>query len=432
MKNLIARFLIVAAMLLASIAYGDNFDALQQNQYYSVIYLTPLGGLTSAGISINNTGLVAGYSYLPDNGSMHGMLWQNTVPFEIGTFGGLNSAVLWPVKNNKGLIVGVAETDMADPYGENWSCSAFFPTITNNQCLGFILKNGVMNPLPTLGGNNGFASGANNRNQIVGWAENTTVDALCTPPQRFQFQAVIWGPNQDQIQELPPYPGDSAGAATAINDNGQVVGISGICDQAVGRFSAIHAVVWEKGKVTSLGNFGWLAWNTPTSINQQGDIVGFADVPGATLGGFRPNAFIRAKKDEVMQHIPLLAGNTRNLAYSINDHGQVVGQSYGGGISSRAFLWQNGVSVDLNTLTPPGSLPLVFANDINDRGEITGQAYDATTGELVPFLAIPPVGGFEAALSVSKLEGRESPKINLPEKILKQLLRRVSGGAELE
>ena len=60
----------------------------------------------------------------------------------------------------------------------------------------------------------------------------------------------------DQIQDLPLFPGDTSGAATAINDNGQIVGISGICDQAVGRHTAKHAVLWENGSVIDLGNLG--------------------------------------------------------------------------------------------------------------------------------------------------------------------------------
>jgi probable HAF family extracellular repeat protein len=39
----------------------------------------------------------------------------------------------------------------------------------------------------------------------------------------------------------------------------------------------------------------------------------------------------------------------------------------------RAFLWENGSMVDLNTLIPPGSgLQLAAASEINDRGEIDG------------------------------------------------------------
>ncbi|HWO31828.1 MAG TPA: hypothetical protein VNO32_23785, partial [Candidatus Acidoferrum sp.] len=58
----------------------------------------------------------------------------------------------------------------------------------------------------------------------------------------------------------------------------------------------------------------------------------------------------------------------------------------------RAFLYQDGVMTDLNTLLQPSSsLHLVLANDINDRGEIVGFATDAS-GATVAFLAVPVDG----------------------------------------
>ncbi|MGH3039641.1 MAG: hypothetical protein ACRDLZ_09620, partial [Gaiellaceae bacterium] len=69
-------------------------------------------------------------------------------------------------------------------------------------------------------------------------------------------------------QELSPLPGDTVSAATALNDRGQVVGISGICDQAAGRFSAIHSVLWDDGVPTDIGDLGGVAWNTPMAINK--------------------------------------------------------------------------------------------------------------------------------------------------------------------
>ncbi len=89
----------------------------------------------------------------------------------------------------------------------------------------------------------------------------------------------LWD-HRTRSTSLPLIPGDSSGAATAINDNGQIVGISGICDQAVGRHTAKHAVLWENGTVTDIyPNAAAPWWNTPTAINQRGDVVGFAGDP---------------------------------------------------------------------------------------------------------------------------------------------------------
>jgi probable HAF family extracellular repeat protein len=257
MRNVIARSLVPAVVLTAGLAHGGDFAASQHRQQprYQVTNLSSLGGTISRGNSINNAGWVTGYSNLAGDQARHASLWRYGSQFDLGTLGGPNSSVAWPVKNNIGIIAGIWQTATPDPLGENWSCSAFFPgaTATGPTCVGFVWTWGVMRALPTLGGNNGFATGANNRGQVVGWAENALHDPTCVPPQVLQFRAVIWGPGRNQIRQLNPLAGDTSTAATAINDNGQVVGISGTCDQAVGRYTAAHAVLWENGSVTDIG-----------------------------------------------------------------------------------------------------------------------------------------------------------------------------------
>ena len=55
-----------------------------------------------------------------------------------------------------------------------------------------------------------------------------------------------------------------------------------------------------------------------------------------------------------------------------------------------AFLWQNGVMTDLNTLIPANSpLSLLQARTINSRGETVGFALEASTGEIHAYLATP-------------------------------------------
>jgi len=287
--------------------------------------------------------------------------------------------------------VGIAETSHIDPLGETWSCAAFFPNSTGHTCLGFVWQHGVMNALPTLGGNNGYAAAANNVGQVVGWAETPVHDATCIAPQVLQFQAVIWGPRRDQIQQLPPLEGDPDSAATAINDRGQVVGISGTCYKAVGALSAKHAVLWEDGKATDIGNLGGIAWNTPAAINNRGDVAGFSDLPGDDPDHPNFHAFFWTKRDGI-QDLGTLPGDRISLAFGVNDRGQVVGESIGPN-GRRAFLWQRGIMTDLNTLVPQGSPLLVYANDINDAGEIVGQANDQSTGDSLAFVALPRRGG---------------------------------------
>ena len=171
--------------------------------------------------------------------------------------------------------------------------------------------------LPTLGGNNSFATAANNAGQMVGWAENTVHDTTCTGGQILQFRAVIWGPNPGQIQELPPLPGDLDSAATAINDQGQVVGISGACGVAVGGVSAAHAVLWENGKVIKLADLGGMTFNTPMAINNRGEIAGFA-LPASQNGTLNFHAVIWPKEGGI-QDLNTLPGDTISEVTGLND-----------------------------------------------------------------------------------------------------------------
>ncbi len=382
-------------------------EATKARQQYQVSNLPSLGGTSSGGNSINDQSWAAGYSRLPDR-NRHATLWRSGLLSDLDTLGGPNSSVTWNVKNTAGIIVGISQTADPEPLGEWWSSFAFYSTPNNIGFinLGFVWEQslGQMRGLPNFpGGNNGFATGANNLGQVVGWAENGVHDPTCctggpTCHQVLQFRPAVWqlGP-PDQIHDLPLIPGDTSGAATAINDNGQIVGISGICDQAVGRHTAKHAVLWENGTVTDIypnASAPW--WNTPTAINQHGDVVGFAGDP-AFVEGEVLHAFIWTKDNGIKVLKPLrgrVPEHVDSEAYGINEARQVVGVSCDAEqVDCRAVIWNHGVyPTDLNDLKGGYSAVLALAKDINDKGEITGRAVDPITGVLTAYLAVP-VGG---------------------------------------
>jgi probable HAF family extracellular repeat protein len=364
---------------------------------YQVSDLPGLGGTSSGGNSINNQTWVSGYSRLPGDQTRHAALWQNSLLSDLGTLGGPNSSVTWNVKNTDGVIVGISQTADPEPLGELWSSVAFYGAPYNFGFinLGFVWENGAMRGLPNFpGGNNGFATGANNLRQAVGWAENDVHDTTCVSPQVLQFHPAMWslGP-PDQIQDLPLIPGDTSGAATAINDAGQIVGISGICDQAIGRHTAKHAVLWENGVVTDIypdAPAPW--WNTPTAINQRGDVVGFAGDP-AFVEGDIVHAFMWTKEDGIRQLKPLARRSPPHVdseAYGINEARQIVGISCDADfVDCRAVVWDRGnTPTDLNDLKGSYVPRLESAKDINDNGEITGRAIDAN-GVRTAYLAVP-------------------------------------------
>ncbi|HYK54318.1 MAG TPA: hypothetical protein VEV38_12365 [Candidatus Eremiobacteraceae bacterium] len=379
--------------------------------HYTIVSLGTLGGTIAAGISIDGDGAVSGLSSLAGDSAFHAALWPagSTNGVDLQTLGGVNSAVEWP-NHDIHEVVGISQTSTADPLGEKWSCSAFIPN-TGTTCLGFVWNSGTMAPLSTFGGNNGFASGANSRGDVVGWAENEKHDSSCVPPQVLQFEAAMWTPD-GRIHELAPLAGDRDGAATGINDRGDVAGISGICQNAVGALSAKHAVMWHDGVATYLGGLGGAGWNTPTGINNNDEIVGFADRHG-DRHATNPNyhAFLWTQ-GMGMQDLGTLPGDGLSQAYAVNDSGQIVGLSCVTANCSvtRAFIWQNGTMTDLNTLVPSGSPYLVFANDINDNGVITGLALDQNTGAVFAFRAIPNDNG---SLSLQPTKSRPIPPARL-------------------
>jgi len=350
---------------------------------------SPLGG-NARGVSINNHDWVAGLSSLPGNLTRHAALWRGEHGTDLGTLGGPNSSLQWPGLNDLGVVVGISETADLNPLQESWSCSAFFPTVTKHICRGFVYELGQMRALPTLGGYDGFATEVNRAGAIVGWAETPVHDPTCVSPQVLQFRAVLWEPHTRTAHELPPLAGDSTSAATGINNRGQVVGISGRCDVAVGEFSAQHAVLWENGVPTRLPDFGGAAWNTPVDINDNGDVTGFSDFPGDDDGTANFQGFFWSQSTGIKK-IGVLPGDLTSQPFAINAQRQVVGLSCGE-VACRAFLWQNDVIQPFDSLVVPGfGGNIVTARDINDEGTITGDMFDSTSKKKVPFIATPIV-----------------------------------------
>src|SRR5689334_21153180 len=168
--------------------------ALTAEPRYDVTYLPTLQGTRNRASGISNGGLVAGFVNRPGNATRVAALWRHGALDTLGTLGGPNSVVQWLGVSNNGMVAGFAETAEPDTLHEEWSCTAFLPSVTGVLCRGFAWDNGVMMPMPTLGGNQGFATGVNSRGQVVGWTETRVVDPTCNTPQVLQFRAVVWEP----------------------------------------------------------------------------------------------------------------------------------------------------------------------------------------------------------------------------------------------
>ena len=403
---------IAAAGLLAALA-------MAQPPRYGVADLGTFGGTASVAFGVNNAGRMAGGANRPAENQHPFFSGLGGTKYDLGTLGGPNGNAAGPNGSNE--LAVVAETSKADPLGED-----FCGFGTHLVCLG-AFWNGVMTPLPTLGGNNASAFTLNDRSQVVGLAENSTKDPNCPSPQVLDFEAVIWGPNPGDIKMLPPLPGDSVGFALGINNLGQAVGSSGTCANTTSGGFVIgpHAVLWSNGTVTDLGNLGGKLGNVAAAINSRGEVVGASNLPGEAIA----HPFLWTK-DTGMQDLGALGTDVGGFPTAINNNSQMVGGSCDISGNCRAFLWQNKVLTDLNSLIPADSpWYLLFAYGINDAGEIVGQALQKSTGQVHAILAIPLPAAPGGKSTETAAQGGTSvgPPAALPENVRRLFQQRLPG-----
>ncbi len=355
---------------------------------YTVIDLGPTGSLAGGPFYISPNGLISGSAPAAD-GSAHATIWHQMFRVDIGIpgLGGPNSIAFGV--NASGQAVGEAETNQRDPTDADFcGFRAYGLSTSDLVCAPFLWRKGVIARLPTLGGNNGTATQINRWGMAAGEAENTTLDPDC--PHKRQFKPVTWV--NGAIHELPTYPGDPDAVAYAINDNGQVVGSSGTCaDFNPGlqlSLHPLHPILWEPDgsaiDLKGLGGTGYGFANLAINLNNRGHVVGTSDLPGDVYG----HAFLWSRKAGI-KDLGTLSGDVRSGAVGINDWDTVVGLSLDPDFNARAFVWQNGVMHDLNSLVNTRDWYLTTATSINNDGQIVGFAVNKRTGEPHGFLATP-------------------------------------------
>ena len=174
-------------------------------------------------------------------------------------------------------------------------------------------------------------------------------------------------------------------------------------------------MLWKDGKTIILGNLGGV-YNNPFAINDLTQVTGTSDI----AGDLTSHAFLW--QNGVMKDLGTLPGDYYSVGYSINNRGQVVGQSCDANYNCRGFLWQNGKMTDLNTLIPSASpLYIYLAATIDDVGVIVGYASDQTANNSPAFVALPKLtwSGVEASASTAHSEA--APKVALPEALRTQI-----------
>ena len=333
---------------------------------------------------------------------------------DLGTLGkpDANSWINWGGINDLGEAVGMSETAVLDPNGED-VCGFG----THLICVPFFWKKGHMSALPTVGGNNGQASAINNRGEVAGYSETANTDPTC-PPSPITL-AVLW--EKGKALALPTVGSDPDGVAFGINDQGEVVGYSGNC------LAATHAVMWKNNTAIVLQDLGGTRSNIAYVINNRGQIAGkvrSADDTHYVVALWQEDGTLTT-------HEPL-PGDLDAFATGINTRGQVVGNDFDSNFNwSHGFIWKNGVMTDLNALIPADSnLSIISASNINDRGQISGMGTVLSgprTGDIHAYLLTP----VDASISTSMADVvRTHPKSHLPANVCNHTLRRFGSDRE--
>ncbi len=299
--------------------------------------LPGLGGDDEGGSDINDAGAVCGYGHkLTANGSgpeATGDAW---------------SAVVWTDSNSDGVADQVHDAGIP------------------------------------LGGTDASGDAINSSGHVAGYSEATDGS----------YGAYLWKDlngnwTMDDGEITPLGSLSEGGDSDAADINAHDV----VCGEATGDDGKNHPFVWSEA--TGMVGLGLLP-DTAThdyqsgqarGINDDGTVVGFIGYqpqPGVYGLGSGQVAVMWTDNDGdgvadpgTITELPRLGGPS-SMAFAVNNLGQIVGDSRiagGGDYSRHAFLYEDGVTYDLNDLILNGAgWTIYYAVDISDTGYVVGGA----------------------------------------------------------
>ena len=201
--------------------------------------------------------------------------------------------------------------------------------------------------------------------------------------------AVLW--EGGKMQNLGFLPGKKRSAAVAINEHGQVIGSSFTRQEPDEARTVLdgqaaygeRAFLWQDGEMRDLGTLPGTAFSSPGALNDRGEVIGISYRRMNEYGiPLDPRAFVW--ESGAMTELPLLPGGKFSSAAAINDGGEVIGTSYrrlneyDSPLDPRAFVWESGAMTEL-PLLPGGKFSSAAA--INNSGQIVGWATTKTGRE---------------------------------------------------
>jgi probable HAF family extracellular repeat protein len=185
--------------------------------------------------------------------------------------------------------------------------------------------------------------------------------------------------------------------AVAINERGQIVGTSAT------KSGKPHAFLWENGRMHDLGAFG-PKWRTgATAINDQGQVIGFAlHELGSEPRDWPEHAFLWERGTLRDLGTGTRSGFGVSEALDINESGQIAGVIVTDPTTWHAFLWEQGSWSRIPL--PKLGAAVETADDINDEGQIVGTYRHSSDSRELVFLwengrARALGGGFGAVLN---------------------------------